>query len=401
MRNWMMTRRIPGKPVARKGTGRTPRLRFAVLAVAGATIWLGGTRPAAAQDVTVESRQECRCVDRNGNEIENCTCMRAPRISVVRPLLAAMSPRRSVIGVYIDYGQDDAASAQGGALITEVREDGPADEAGFQEGDLVVSVGGHALTAPLEDAEAEESLDLDQSVAVQRFVHLVGELEPEEPVEFGILRNGERRTLTVTPEAAMGSFALRVGEEPTLFMDGERMRLDLRELRDGELRLRRELEEQAWTEAEAAPRARVWQFQGPEGNAVFRFRGDSLVESGAFTFFESDPCFGMARSQGEGGFSILAGSGNCVDGVELVELNPDLAEYFDAADGGVLVTEVTEESSLGLRAGDVLLTIDGRDVRDAGHVRRILDSYEMSEEIRLRVIRQGREIEVLGRRREG
>ena len=41
-------------PVAREGTGRTPRLRFALLAVAGATLWLGGALPVAAQDVTAE-----------------------------------------------------------------------------------------------------------------------------------------------------------------------------------------------------------------------------------------------------------------------------------------------------------------------------------------------------------
>jgi S1-C subfamily serine protease len=90
-----------------------------------------------------------------------------------------------------------------------------------------------------------------------------------------------------------------------------------------------------------------------------------------------------------------------VDGVELLELNPDLAEYFEAPDGGVLVTEVSEDSPLGLRAGDVLVAIDGREVRDPDHVRRILASYETDEEVRLRVIRQGREIEVLGRRRDG
>ena len=36
-------------------------------------------QPASAQDVRV--RTECRCVDRDGNELENCSCFRAPDVS--------------------------------------------------------------------------------------------------------------------------------------------------------------------------------------------------------------------------------------------------------------------------------------------------------------------------------
>lgn len=130
------------------------------------------------------------------------------------------------------------------------------------------------------------------------------------------------------------------------------------------------------------------------------FRGDSLTGQSAFSFFGGDPCFTLERGEGRA-FAILAGGGNCVDGVEFVELNPDLAEYFEAADGGVLVTEVSPESTLGLRAGDVLVAVDGREVRDPGHVRRILSSYQGDEEVRLRILRKGQEMEVLGRRRDG
>ncbi len=83
-------------------------------------------------------------------------------------------------------------------------------------------------------------------------------------------------------------------------------------------------------------------------------------------------------------------------GLELAAVNTDLGAYF-GTDRGVLVTAVEEESSLGLQAGDVILAIGGRDVEDPGHVHSILASYRPDEEVRLRVVRERRTIDVTGR----
>ena len=90
--------------------------------------------------------------------------------------------------------------------------------------------------------------------------------------------------------------------------------------------------------------------------------------------------------------------GNCVDGLHLAELNAQLGDYFGAT-SGVLVTEVDDSSNLGLQAGDVLLSIDGRAVTTPDQVTRILSSYSGSEEIRLRIRRHDQEPEVTGTRR--
>ena len=82
-------------------------------------------------------------------------------------------------------------------------------------------------------------------------------------------------------------------------------------------------------------------------------------------------------------------------GLELAAVNPALGEYF-GTDRGVLVTEIADDAALGLEPGDVILAIDGREVRDPAHVRAILSSYRPDEEIRLEIVRHERRTEVTG-----
>jgi S1-C subfamily serine protease len=83
-------------------------------------------------------------------------------------------------------------------------------------------------------------------------------------------------------------------------------------------------------------------------------------------------------------------------GVELVEVNPELGAYF-GTDRGVLVTDVTEGSALGLEPGDIILRVGDRDVTSPDRVLRILATYSDDEQVSFRVRRDGREIDVLGR----
>lgn len=74
-------------------------------------------------------------------------------------------------------------------------------------------------------------------------------------------------------------------------------------------------------------------------------------------------------------------------GLELVELNRDLGEYFGTTDG-LLVVSAPSDSGVPLRAGDVILAIDGRKPQSAGHAHRILGSYEDGEKAKLEVLRK-------------
>lgn len=74
-------------------------------------------------------------------------------------------------------------------------------------------------------------------------------------------------------------------------------------------------------------------------------------------------------------------------GLELAEMNPDLGQYF-GTDQGVLVLSSPPDSASPLKAGDVILSIDGRAVQSVDHANRILGSYADGEKITAQVMRK-------------
>jgi S1-C subfamily serine protease len=74
-------------------------------------------------------------------------------------------------------------------------------------------------------------------------------------------------------------------------------------------------------------------------------------------------------------------------GLELVELNSDLGEYFGTTEG-LLVVRAPADSAVPLKAGDVILGIDGRKPQSASHAHRILGSYEDGEKAKVEVLRK-------------
>jgi S1-C subfamily serine protease len=85
--------------------------------------------------------------------------------------------------------------------------------------------------------------------------------------------------------------------------------------------------------------------------------------------------------------------GHSSAGLNLAELNEDLAEYFGTTEGA-LVMEAPRDSTLALKGGDVIVAIDGRTVESPSHARRILASYNAGEAATLQVLRQRQRISV-------
>ena len=104
--------------------------------------------------------------------------------NVTSQLIESGSVRRGFLGVLFSPVSPALAKAwdvpRGAALVSEVQPGTPADEAGLREGDVIVAVDGHEL---------RDNLQLRT---------IIGNKHPGDTVELAYVREGERRTTTVT-----------------------------------------------------------------------------------------------------------------------------------------------------------------------------------------------------------
>jgi membrane-associated protease RseP (regulator of RpoE activity) len=97
----------------------------------------------------------------------------------------------------------------------------------------------------------------------------------------------------------------------------------------------------------------------------------------------------------EGGDRYLIESGllgpRAYIGVSLVALSPELREHFGAPkDAGVLVESVQNDSpaeKAGLRVGDIVLSVDGKDVTSSMDLRQALRDKKEGDSVRLDILR--------------
>jgi serine protease Do len=92
---------------------------------------------------------------------------------------------------------------------------------------------------------------------------------------------------------------------------------------------------------------------------------------------------------------FVAGPGRL--GVFYQEVSGQLARYFKVTDGTLLVTEVEADgpaSKAGLRAGDVILKVDGKAVDGGDDLRHAVDTAGSGAELTLTVQRDGRPLDV-------
>lgn len=318
-------------------------------ALAGALVlggWVAVSPALSAQEPggdpgPVDQEEECVCLDLHGMNLDRHVDAERIRRQLRRSLDRAerarrrsfrevegvrsrleriadldLPPRgRARLGVEIRPDQPDDPDARG-VRIVALRPEGPATEAGLEEGDTLVAVNGQSLVEPLPDGE-EEGLDPEWSLPAQRLTRILASREPGDTVRVTYLRGGEE---AVTP----------------VVLDARR-----------------------------PPR-------GPRPPRAPRpFGQPGLVPGAPGT-----------------GWGPLAG-------LRLQTLGPELGEYF-GTDRGALVLDVTEESTFGLRPGDVVLGVGERRVEDVDDFRRIVRSYEEGEEISFRIRREGRDTTVTG-----
>ncbi len=206
---------------------------------------------------------------------------------------------------------------------------------------------GVGITQVVKDSPAEKAglkkddvilrFEGDSVTSVRKLNRLVSEVAPDQTVRLTINRGGAEQELTVT-----------VGKRNVSSNTFHRLQ-GLEGLQD--------LEGLKGMMPPGAPGANVWKWggQGPEGEGmVFSFGNNRRI------------------------------------GATTMQLTKQLADYFGIADGkGVLVTSVADDSpaaKAGLKAGDVITSVDGEKVEAAGDLSRAINKKKDGE-VTLTIIR--------------
>ena len=220
-----------------------------------------------------------------------------------------------------------------GAYVNGVTPGGPAAQAGIRSGDLIISLDGQSLLeGPALGVEG-------QSAPGMKLIELAARLEPGDTIAVVYRRGTLRRT---TP--------LVTGDEPVVVYGFDSLHNPL----------------------------------GPGGGA-------QLAELERRQMGMMNAPGPMMRMPMGGGFRFSFGLAD----VELAPINPDLGRYFGVSQG-VLVIDIPQGSALNLRAGDVVLTVAGRQTTNPGQVLRILQSYDPGDEIHFDIMRMKKRETITG-----
>jgi hypothetical protein len=237
------------------------------------------------------------------------------------------------IGVMLDYRADKETDKLG-AKIQNVSPGSPAEEAGLKAGDIITRFNGVALGGAASD-------DDDESGPAAKLVELVQKTGKGDSVDVEYRRGSDSRKTR-----------LATRELPPIAMNGFRMEMP---------------------EMGSRPRMRM-RMPGGDGPG-----GMTMPDMPRF----DGQLFGPDEMRGD----MMVFARRAGGGLNLTDLNPGLGEYFGAK-SGVLVLETPKDSASPFKAGDVIVTIDGRAPTSEAHARRIFESYDAGESAKVEVLRK-------------
>ena len=220
-----------------------------------------------------------------------------------------------------------------GAYVSEVPADSVAGKAGLLEKDIIVTVDGETIRS------------------ARQLSRVIGESPDGRALQIGYVRGTAKNTVTVTPEAP--SLTRRRGPGPSWSEDG-----------GGTVR--------------RFERAVPMPPDGPRGEF------DLMVPPGGWEGGNRQFFF----KQGPGG-NVRVWTGRGRLGVVVQPVTDQLATYFGVKDG-VLVTQVTEASAAakaGIKAGDVIMSVNGKPVKDTGDIIESLEGVEDGKTVAVELTR--------------
>jgi S1-C subfamily serine protease len=270
--------------------------------------------------------------------------------SIEPAFVQAFAARRVRLGVIVNTRPRETDSI--GAFLDGVTPNGPAAKAGLRGGDVIVRFNGTLLG--VGQPERVEPGEMRPRVLHpgMRLVELVAQLGPNDTVPVEYRRGKDKKRTTVVTAAEPDNLAVI-------------------------------------TTPDGGYRIRIM----PTGEEYFvgRMPDQRALE------------LAMKRSEMARSMAPLAEtrmppmmSWPMMQQLELAPLNPRLGSYFGTSEG-VLVVDVGDPAPLGLKAGDVVLSVDGRKPADPGHLMRILRSYGPGEVAKLEIMRQRKRMTLEGK----
>lgn len=271
----------------------------------------------------------------------------------------AFSANRAVIGVVLG-GSDEE-----GVRVLALSPDGPAERAGLQPGDVIVSLMGTSL--------AEEGTDGRLILS-----EAMGAVEPGDKLDVVVQRDGEALEKVIVaeertpfswqsitrlgvPVAPGAPAAPGAPEAPVVVQSFEFPDIDREQLEKELEALRGEL----------AERHIVIDARTIEAGDELFYEFEALSEVGDAALAGTNIWFGMPLTRG----------------LKFAELDDDLAAYFHTPDG-VLVLSARDDNLLQLRSGDVIRTVNGTEVNRPADVIRALRGLDSGAPVELEIVRR-------------
>lgn len=258
----------------------------------------------------------------------------APRPAQATRGFEVFSTRGGRIGVSVADVEPSKAAGAAGVLVESVEEDSPAEKAGLRKGDVVVEFDGERVRS------------------VRQFTRLVNETPAGRQVPAAVMRDGQRVSLNLEPRESQ---ARVFGDEAWRALEN---------LGDYARTVPPLMARPTPPRPPAAPRPPAT----PRAPRPPAFEG----------FFWS--------------------SGNQL-GVSVNGLSDQLKEYFGVKDG-VLVTSVTEDSAAakaGVKAGDVIVSVNGSTVDDPSTLRERMQRLDAGVDFTLEVMRDKKPVTLKGK----
>jgi membrane-associated protease RseP (regulator of RpoE activity) len=217
---------------------------------------------------------------------------------------------------------------QTGVLISDIADDSPAEEAGLEDGDIILEFDGTEITSS------------------RRMTRAVRKSNAGDDVKVVVLRDGKKKTIEVTLGERKRNARIWSGNEVRTFRN-----------------------------AGGKDNMRVMKWnQDDDGHIEIITDGDM-----ADIHFDHDV--------------VYVGKDRGFLGIHLDNLSSQLADYFGVEEGeGVLVTEVNDDGpaeKAGLKAGDVIVKVDGQSVGTSGEVHKALSGTEADQNVTIELKRKG------------